>query len=133
MQLLEEARQAIDLLECACFDTEDQLFIREANELLWFTRQAVPRITAAIKIIRECPDYAKQLRIQEERRIRLEKLRLERERLQANLEKQRIERERLQADLERLRIERERLAAEKEKAHTKVYMDDAYAKNAGCY
>jgi len=91
MRLLDDARQAIGLLECACADTEDKSFIREANELLWFTRQAMPRITAAIKIIRDCPDYAKQLRIQEERRIELEKLRLQRERVWAEQDKARAQ------------------------------------------
>jgi len=84
--LLKDAYQSIELLECACMDTDEQEFIREANELIWFTRQAIPRITQAIKIIRDCPDYAKQLRILEERRI-------EREKLQLQYERNRIERD----------------------------------------
>jgi len=85
--LLTEACEAAELLECACKDTSDQSFTREAQELIWFTRQAISRITAAIKIIRDCPDYAKQLRIQEERRIELERLQLQRERIKIEREK----------------------------------------------
>jgi len=59
---LKRAQKAVGLLEAACCDTDDEEFVCEANEIMDSARQMIARITKAIALIRDLPQYEKHLR-----------------------------------------------------------------------
>jgi len=93
--LLEESHDAVDLLDCAYRAAKDRKLARKAKELMHFASKAIPRIADAMKAVRDHDDYAKHLRIQEQREAEQERLALQRERLHTERERLHLQRERL--------------------------------------
>ena len=93
--LLDGSYDAIDLLDCAYRATDDRKLARKAQDLRKVVSQAIPRISDAMKMVRDHADYAKHLRIQEQRAAEQERLDLQRERLQTERERLRVQREHL--------------------------------------
>jgi len=103
-ELLAEAHDALDMLDCAYRATKDRKLVRKAKDLTHFVSKAIPRISDAMNAVRDHVDYAKHLRIQEQREAEQERLELQRERLN-------MERERLQVQRERLRLQQDAASA----------------------